>query len=85
MKNGQEEFNVPTKKGVKINPNSKVVTTSHVGVGGDDNEIMIILVNKKLNNDENGNLEIIHESDMQIILNKKTATELKDLLEKYID
>ena len=46
---------------------------------------MIILVNKKLNNDENGNLEIIHESDMQIILNKNTAIELKNLLEKYID
>ena len=68
-----------------INPNSKVVTTSHIGVGGDDNEIMITLVNKKLNNDENRNLEIIHESDMQIILNKNTATELKNLLEKYID
>ena len=85
MKNGQEEFNVPTKENITINPNSKVVTTSHIGVGGDDNEIMIILVNKKLNNDENGNLEIIHESDMQIILNKNTATELKNLLEKYID
>ena len=46
---------------------------------------MIILVNKKLTNDEKGNLEITHESDMQIILNKKTAIELKDLLEKYID
>ncbi len=84
MKN-EQEFNVPTKENITINPNSKVVTTSHIGVGGDDNEIMIILVNKKLNNDENGNLEIIHESDMQIILNKNTATELKNLLEKYID
>ena len=84
MKN-EQEFNVPTKEGVKINPNSKVVTTSHVGVGGDDNEIMIILVNKKLCNDENGNLVIMHESDMQIILNKKTASELKSLLDKYID
>ena len=84
MKN-EQEFNVPTKENITINPKSKVVTTSHIGVGGDDNEIMIILVNKKLNNDENGNLEIIHESDMQIILNKNTATELKNLLEKYID
>ena len=84
MKN-EQEFNVPTKENITINPNSKVVTTSHIGVGGDENEIMIILVNKKLNNDENGNLEIIHESDMQIILNKNTATELKNLLEKYID
>lgn len=84
MKN-EQEFNVPTKENITINPNSKVVTTSHIGVGGDDNEIMIILVNKKLNNDANGNLEIIHESDMQIILNKNTATELKNLLEKYID
>lgn len=84
MKN-EQEFNVPTKENITINPNSKVVTTSHIGVGGDDNEIMIILVNKKLNNDENGNLEIIHESDMQIILNKNTAIELKNLLEKYID
>lgn len=84
MKN-EQEFNVPTKENITINPNSKVVTTSHIGVGGDDNEIMIILVNKKLNNDETGNLEIIHESDMQIILNKNTAIELKNLLEKYID
>ena len=84
MKN-EQEFNVPTKENITINPNSKVVTTSHIGVGGDDNEIMITLVNKKLNNDENRNLEIIHESDMQIILNKNTATELKNLLEKYID
>ena len=84
MKN-EQEFNVPTKENIIINPNSKVVTTSHIGVGGDDNEIMIILVNKKLNNDKNGNLEIIHESDMQIILNKNTAIELKNLLEKYID
>ena len=72
MKN-EKEFNVPTKEGIEINPNSKVITPSHVGVGGDDNEIMIILVNKKLTNDEKGNL------------NKKTAIELKDLLEKYID
>ena len=45
---------------------------------------MIIPVNKKLKNNEQGDLEIIYESDMQISLNKKTATELKKLLDKYI-
>lgn len=81
--NGQE-FNVPTKEGIRISSNSKVVNISHVGVGGSDDEIMIIPVNKKLKNNEQGDLEIIYESDMQIILNKKTATELKKLLDKYI-
>ena len=83
MKNKQE-FNVPTKNGIKINSNSKVLNISKVGVGGDENEIMIILLNKKLTNDENEDLEIIYESDIQVILNKTTAKELKELLEKYI-
>ncbi|SDA42995.1 hypothetical protein [Methanobrevibacter millerae] len=80
----EQEFNVPTKEGIRISSNSKVVNISHVGVGGSDDEIMIIPVNKKLKNNEQGDLEIIYESDMQIILNKKTATELKKLLDKYI-
>lgn len=81
----EQEFKVPAKDSIKINPKSEVFNASHIGVGGDDDEIMIILVNKKLSNDEKGNLEIIYESNMQISLNKKTATELKYLLEKYID
>ncbi|WP_407381733.1 hypothetical protein [Methanobrevibacter sp.] len=80
----QEEYDVPRKEGITINPNSEVINISHIGVGGDDNEIMMILVNKKLKNDDTGNLEIVYESDKQIILNKKVAAELKELLDKYI-
>ena len=75
---------IPFKKGVKINPDSQLVYASSVGVGEDNDEIRLIFVNKKLvNNDED--IEMINESNLQVILNKKAAKGLKDLLNQYLD
>lgn len=69
---------------VVINKNSKVVHASSFGVGGANDEIRIIVCDKKLVNDENG-FKLINESDLQIIMDKKTAKDLKNLLEKYTE
>ena len=68
---------------VKINDDSEVVFASSFGVGGSDDEIRIIVCDKKLINDENS-FKLINESDLQIVMNKKTARDLKNLLEKYV-
>lgn len=75
---------IPIKKGVKINPNSQLLYASSVGVGEDNEEIRLIFVNKKLVNDGE-KIEMVNESNLQVILNKNAAIGLKDLLNHYLD
>ncbi|WP_407375091.1 hypothetical protein [Methanobrevibacter sp.] len=79
-----EENNVVVKRKHKINPDSELIYASAVGVGGDSEEIRIILFNKKVIS-ENDDLEMINESNYQLILNKKTARNLEKLLRQYLD
>lgn len=76
--------NIPYNEVVKINKNSKVVHASSFGVGGDDDEIRIIICEKKLITDE-GEFKLLNESDFQIVMDKKVANYLKNLLEQYTD
>lgn len=73
---------IPYDEEVKINKNSKVAYASSFGVGGVSDEIRIIICDKKLITDENG-FKLINESDLQIVMNKKTAKDLIRLLEQY--
>ncbi|MBQ2666329.1 hypothetical protein [Methanobrevibacter sp.] len=73
---------IPYDETVKINEDSKVVHASSFGVGGTNDEIRIIVCDKKLITDENG-FKLINESDLQIVMDKKTANDLKNLLEMY--
>ncbi|MBQ6099651.1 MAG: hypothetical protein IJL02_07295 [Methanobrevibacter sp.] len=73
---------IPYDEEVKINKNSKVAYASSLGVGGVNDEIRIIICDKKLITDENG-FKLINESDLQIVMNKKTAKDLISLLEQY--
>ena len=75
--------NIPVNKNMIIDPDSEIIYTSSVGVGADDDEIRLILFNKRLTSD-GGNIEVINESDTQIILNKTTALKLKELLEQHL-
>ena len=75
---------VPYDEIVKINRDSKVVHASSFGVGGTDDEIRVIVCDKKLINDEEG-FKLINESDLQIIMDKETAIDLKNLLERYVE
>lgn len=75
--------NIPVNKNMIIDPDSEIIYASSVGVGADDDEIRLILFNKRLTS--NGeNIEVINESDTQIILNKTTALKLKELLEQHL-
>lgn len=75
--------NIPVNKNMIIDPDSEIIYASSVGVGADDDEIRLILFNKRLiSNGEN--IEVINESDTQIILNKTTALKLKELLEQHL-
>ena len=75
--------NIPVNKIMIIEPDSEIIYASSVGVGADDDEIRLILFNKRLTS--NGeNIEVINESDTQIILNKTTALKLKELLEQHL-
>ena len=69
-------------KNITINPNSEIIYSSSVGLGGDSDEIRILLFNKRVISSEDS-FEIINESNTQIIMNKKTAIKLKELLEDY--
>ena len=69
---------------VKINENSKVVHASSFGLGGSSDEIRIIVCDKKLVCNDNG-FKIINESNLQLVISKKTAKDLKNLLDEYID
>ncbi len=75
---------IPYDETVKINEDSKVVHASSFGVGGANDEIRIIICDKKLITDEDG-FKLINESDLQIVMDKKTANDLKSLLEKYTE
>ena len=66
-----------------IDPDSEIIYASSVGVGADDDEIRLILFNKRLTSDGE-NIEVVNESDTQIILNKTTALKLKELLEQHL-
>ena len=75
--------NIPVNKNMIIDPDSEIIYASSVGVGAEDDEIRLILFNKRLTS--NGeNIEVINESDTQIILNKTTALKLKELLEQHL-
>lgn len=76
--------NIPYDETVKINKDSKVVYASSFGVGGAEDEIRIIVCDKKLINEEDS-FKLINESNLQLIMNKKTAIDLKNLLEKYTE
>ena len=76
--------NIPYDDSIIISENSKVVHASSLGVGGANDEIRIIICEKKLINDKK-EFKMINESDLQIVMDKKTAIDLKTLLEKYID
>lgn len=75
--------NIPVNKNMIIDPDSEIIYASSVGVGADDDEIRLILFNKRLTSDGE-NIEVINESDTQIILNKTTALKLKELLEQHL-
>ncbi len=75
--------NIPVNKNMIIDPDSEIIYASSIGVGADDDEIRLILFNKRLTSD-GGNIEVINESDTQIILNKTTALKLKELLEQHL-
>ena len=75
--------NIPVNKNMIIDPDSEIIYASSVGVGADDDEIRLILFNKRLTSD-GGNIEVINESDTQILLNKTTALKLKELLEQHL-
>lgn len=72
---------IPINKNMIIDPDSEIIYTSSVGVGADDEEVRLILFNKRLTSDGE-NIEIINESDTQIILNKSAAFKLKELLDQ---
>lgn len=76
--------NVPYEEMVKINIDSKVVYASSFGVGGSNDEIRILVCDKKLINDDD-NFKLVNESELQIVMNKKTAKDLKNLLERYVE
>ena len=75
--------NIPVNKNMIIDPDSEIIYASSVGVGADDDEIRLILFNKRLTSDGK-NIEVVNESDTQIILNKTTALKLKELLEQHL-
>lgn len=74
---------IPYDEKVKINKESKVVHASSFGVGGANEEIRVIVCDKKLIS-EGDDFKLINASDLQIVMDKKTAIDLKNLLEQYI-
>lgn len=77
------EENVDIKSKINIKDDSKVVYASSFGVGGNNEELRLIVVNNKLVNDGD-DIDLINESDLQIIMNYSTAIKLNKLLNKYI-
>lgn len=75
---------VPYDVKVRIDNDSRVAYASSFGVGGSNDEIRIIVCDKKLINDGE-DFKLINESDLQIIMSKKTAKDLKNLLERYVE
>ena len=66
-----------------IDSDSELIYASSVGVGADNEEVRLILFNKRLTSDGE-NIEIINESNTQIILNKPPAFKLKELLDEHL-
>ena len=75
--------NVIIKKNMEKDPDSEIIYSSSVAVGGDEEEVRLILFNKRLASTEEG-IEMITESDTQIVMNRSTAAKLKDLLSEYL-
>ena len=75
--------NVIIKKNMEIDPDSEIIYSSSVAVGGDEEEVRLILFNKRLASTEEG-IEMITQSDTQIVMNRSTAAKLKDLLSEYL-
>ena len=75
--------NVIIKKNMEIDPDSEIIYSSSVAVGSDEEEVRLILFNKRLASTEEG-IEMITESDTQIVMNRSTAAKLKDLLSEYL-
>ncbi|MBQ9160090.1 MAG: hypothetical protein IJ122_02045 [Methanobrevibacter sp.] len=75
--------NIQVNKNMIIDSDSELMYASSVGVGADDEEIRLILFNKRLTSD-GANIEIINESNKQIILNKSAAFKLKELLDEHL-
>ena len=65
--------NLAINKNMVIDPDSKLIYASSVGVGADNEEVRLILFNKRLTSDGE-NIELINESNTQIILNKAINT-----------
>lgn len=80
MANKNKEIQINSS--INIKDESKVIHASSFGVGGDDEEVRLIIVNNKLIN-KNDNFELISESDLQIVMSPTTAMKLKDMLENY--
>ena len=75
--------NVNVKSKINIKKDSKIIYASSFGVGGNNDEIRLIVVNNKLVNDGD-DIELINESDLQIVMNYNTAIKLNKLLNKHI-
>ena len=75
--------NIQVNKNMIIGSDSELIYASSVGVGADDEEIRLILFNKRLISD-GANIEIVNESNKQIILNKSAAFKLKELLDEHL-
>lgn len=75
--------NIQVNKNMIIDPDSELIYASSVGVGADDEEIRLILFNKRLTSDGQ-NIEMINESDTQIILNRSAAFKLRELLDQHL-
>ena len=75
--------NIQVNKNMIIDPDSELIYASSVGVGADDEEVRLILFNKRLTSDGE-KIEIINESDTQIILNRTAAFKLKELLDQHL-
>lgn len=80
MTNKNKEIQINSN--INIKNESEVIHASSFGVGGDDEEVRLIIVNNKLIN-KNDNFELISESDLQIVMSPTTAIKLKDMLENY--
>lgn len=80
MTNKNKEIQINSN--INIKNESEVIHASSFGVGGDDEEVRLIIVNNKLIN-KNDNFELISESDLQIVMSPSTAIKLKDMLENY--
>ena len=77
------EENVDIKSKINIKEDSKIVYASSFGVGGNNEELRLIVVNNKLVNGGD-DIELVNESDLQIVMNYNTAIKLNKLLNKYI-